>query len=70
MSCAPISSDGRTKEAPEQKDGTDPDIQQDCATRSCGLFCGWFYAKGCKESGGVERLGNMFSLTSKDIDSL
>jgi hypothetical protein len=44
--------------------------QRDRAACSAVTRKGWFYAKGCKESGGVERLGNMFSLTSKDIDSL
>jgi len=66
----PISSGGRTRKALEQKDGTDPDIQRDrmacSALAQNGLVC----AKRCKEDGGVERSGNMFSLTSKDISGL
>jgi hypothetical protein len=74
MSSAPISSGGRTRQAPAQKDGIEPDIQRDRATRSCGRFAvtqkGWSCAKGGKERGGVERLGNMFSLPPEDINGL
>jgi hypothetical protein len=58
------------QKALEQKDGTDPDIQRDRTACSAVAQNGSVCAKRCKEPDGVERSGNMFSLTSKDISGL
>jgi hypothetical protein len=49
---------------------TAPDIQRDRAACSPIAQKGLVCAKRRKERDGVERFGNMFSLTSEDINSL